>query len=339
MQKFEAACNQLKQGSETARPYADLAKVYMYEARVTGEHPYYFPAAIDALDHGLKSNDGDLELLMLKTSVLLSLHQFAEARELAIDLCAKMPRVAPVFGMLCDANVELGNYEEAVRAADSMISIRPGLESYARVSHLREIYGDMQGALDAMKMAVQAGLPGTEDAAWTRTTYGNLLINAGRMGEAEQQFHIARMERLNYPFALAGIARIRHAQKNYDAAMRILDSAFAKVPEVSFVEEMAEIEAERGNRAEVIKLLARIETMLDEDEAAGHANHGDRALIYAKHNYKLSETKQHHSAVHPCLYIDAQWTSSKRKGIHHQGAAFEHCQPRYPCLCHPHCSE
>ena len=50
--------------------------------------------------------------------------------------------------------------------ADKMVSIRPDLRSYSRISYLREIHGDMPGAIEAMKMAIQAGYPGYEDRAW-----------------------------------------------------------------------------------------------------------------------------------------------------------------------------
>ena len=50
-----------------------------------------------------------------------------------------------------------GNYEEALKNADQMASIRPDLRSYSRVSYMREIHGDRDGAKQAMKMAGDAG--------------------------------------------------------------------------------------------------------------------------------------------------------------------------------------
>ncbi|MBS1560953.1 MAG: hypothetical protein JSS89_05065 [Bacteroidetes bacterium] len=291
--KYAAAVAMLKERPSDVKAYAALATIYMTEARITGEHPYYYPVALNAIDHGLMQHAHDEELLMLKTSVLLSLHHFAEARALATDLITRAPNAAPVYGMLVDANVELGYYDQAIRAADKMMSIRPGLESYARVSHLREIHGDTLGALEAMKMAVQAGMPGTDDAAWTRTTYGSLLFAMGKHAEAEEQFQLARLERYNYPFALAGLARLRRASHNYDAARALLDTAIAMIPEVSFMEEKAGIAADQGNKAEEMALLAEIERMLDEDEAAGHKNDAERAMIYARHGYKLDDARRH----------------------------------------------
>lgn len=291
--KYADALAKIKQSPNAPENYSALAKVYMYEARVTGEHPYYYPAALAALEQAIERDKKNTEALTLKTSVLLSLHRFAEARVLAQQLTVDVAGSSAAYGMLCDANVELGYYADAVKAADRMMAMRPGLEAYARVSYLREIHGDNDGAIDAMRMAVKAGLPGTEDAAWTRTTFGNLLYHQGKIAEAEEQYQLARLERIDYPFALAGIASIRQCEQNYDEAMQLLDAAQKMVPEVSFVEMKAEIEQARGNTAGVTSLLATIDTMMNEDEQAGHVNHSDRALLYARFNYKSEAALEH----------------------------------------------
>ncbi|MBK9247798.1 MAG: tetratricopeptide repeat protein [Ignavibacteria bacterium] len=291
--KYVDVTSKIKLAPDDIKSYCALAKVFMYEARVTGEHPYYYPAALACLDEAISKDKENPEALILKTSVLLSLHHFSEAKELAQRISNSTKGTAAVYGMLCDANVELGNYTEAVQAVDKMMNLRPGLEAYSRASYLREITGDNNGAIEAMKLAVQAGLPGTEDAAWTRVTLGNLFYHQGKIAEAEAQFLMARMERINYPFALAGLAMVYKTRHEFDAASALLDSAITMIPEVAFYEKKAEIEELRGNTTAVDSLLAAIEIMLDEDEQAGHINHADRALLYAKHSYKIDAAINH----------------------------------------------
>ncbi|MFN8359941.1 MAG: tetratricopeptide repeat protein [Candidatus Kapaibacterium sp.] len=291
--KYADAVASIKNKPEEIKPYCALAKVFMYEARVTGEHPYYYPAALACLDEAIAKDKEHPEALILKTSVLLSLHHFGEAKELAQHISNTSIGAASVYGMLCDANVELGNYTEAVQAVDKMMNLRPGLEAYARASYLREITGDTEGAVEAMKLAVQAGLPGTEDAAWTRITLGNLFYHQGNIAEAEAQYSMARMERINYPFALAGLAMIHKTRHEFDAASALLDSAITMIPEVAFYEKKVDVEAERGNRKAVDSLLTIIRTMLDEDEHAGHINHAERAILYAKHSYRNEDALMH----------------------------------------------
>ncbi len=291
--KYEEVTKKIKLAPDDIKSYCALAKVFMYEARVTGEHPYYYPAALACLDEAIAKDKENPEALILKTSVLLSLHHFTEAKEIATRISSTTKASAAVYGMLCDANVELGNYTEAVQSVDKMMNLRPGLEAYSRASYLREITGDNNGAIEAMKLAVQAGLPGTEDAAWTRVTLGNLFYHQGKIDEAEAQYSMARMERINYPFALAGLAMVHKTRHEFDAASALLDSAITMIPEVAFYEKKAEVEELRGNTKAVDSLLAVIEIMLDEDEQAGHINHSDRAILYAKHSYKIDEAIKH----------------------------------------------
>lgn len=291
--KYNDATAKIKANPAEIKSYCALAKVFMYEAKVTGEHPYYYPAAMACLEEAISKDKQNPEALILKTSVLLSLHHFSEAKELAQQISNSSIGAAAVYGMLCDANVELGNYDEAVRNVDMMMSLRPGLEAYARASYLREITGDNDGAIEAMKMAVQAGLPGTEDAAWTRVTLGNLYYHQGKISEAEDQYLIARLERKNYPFAIAGLANVYKSQQRYDEAALLLDTALTMIPEVAFLERKTEIEQELGNKKAVDSLLTIIQTMMDEDEQAGHINHAERAIVYSKHNYKNDEALKH----------------------------------------------
>jgi len=63
--------------------------------------------------------------------------------------------------------VEMGNYTAAVENSDKMVSIRPDIRSYSRISYLREIYGDYPGSIEAMKMAVGAAYR-DEATEWSR---------------------------------------------------------------------------------------------------------------------------------------------------------------------------
>ena len=60
------------------------------------------------------------------------------------------------YGVIGDAHVELGNYDEAFDAFDRMMALRPGAPSYARVAYARELQGNLTGAIEAMKLAASA---------------------------------------------------------------------------------------------------------------------------------------------------------------------------------------
>lgn len=283
---FRAA---LKDDPGNLKALVGLAQVFMYEARVTGDHPYYYPAADGLLDRAITAHPNDYQAVISKASVLLSLHHFTQALTMAEKAVALAPQAAAGYGALVDANVELGHYEAAVKAADKMVSVRPDLKSYSRVSYLREIYGDTQGAIEGMKLAVGAGAPGSEEKAWSQTALGNLYLGAGKLEAAEREFRMTALERNNYPFALAGLARLYAAQGKADSAVLLLDKAVGMVAEFSFVELKAEIYRAAGNDRAADSLVAEVEKMLGEDEASGHHVDRELALLYAAHGIKMDE--------------------------------------------------
>lgn len=280
-----------------------LALAYMQEARITGEHPYYYPAALDLLEEVLDDTDEKDDLhyqaTMAKASVMLSLHHFKEALEIGEEAAKKNPNHAELFGVLCDANVELGHYDKAIEAADKMVALKPDLRSYSRVSYLREIYGDLEGAIDAMKLAVSAGFPGLEQTAWTRVTLGKLYEKKGDLANAKLQYEIALEETHHYAFAVAGLARIEAYNKHYKEAITLYEKAADIIPEFSFTEEMAGVYLSMGQKEKGLELAKSVVPMLQEDEEAGHfvdlemanlyvkmLNDNERALEYAQKEYK-----------------------------------------------------
>lgn len=274
-------------------PRLKLAELFIQEARVTGEHPHYYPAALQMLDNALSRipqenpaalNIGQKDLLFralaAKAGVQLSLHDFSNALQTAQQAVVLNPYNAQIYGALVDAHVELGQYAKAVEMADKMVSIRPDLRSYSRVSYLREIHGQVDGAIEALNMAISAGVPGQEATAWARLTLGKLYQNGGDWKNAEMQYRIILIERPDYPFALAGLAEVEMQQKRYAAAEELLNKACAIIPEVGYYEQMAELYRATGRQSEYEALLPQIRAMMQEDMDKGHNMSLELAAFY-----------------------------------------------------------
>lgn len=259
-----------------------IAVIYMSEARITGEHPYYYPAILNILDGVLELDRKNFEAHVYKASVKMSQHLFAGAKEIAEKARIINPDNAYIYGVLVDANVELGNYEEAVRMSDKMQAIKPSLESYSRASYLREIYGDYPGAIEAMKMAVQAGLPGSEPFCWSKKTLAHLYEKTGNWTEAERQYKDILITRPSYAFALEGLARIEKNRKNYPEALKLLEQAVVIMPEFSFHEEMADIYELQGEHKKASNKYLEVINMLKADEKSGHTVALEMCRIYTK---------------------------------------------------------
>lgn len=273
------------------KPRLQLATIYIAEARITGEHPYYYPAIHKILDGVLLIDPKSFEATVFKASVDLSQHQFAAAREMGEKAKTINPSNAYVYGILVDANVELGQYQEAIAASDKMQALKPSLEAYSRASYLREIFGDYKGAIEAMKLAVEAGLPGSEPQCWSRNILGELYLKTGELTKAEEQFDANLALRPSYAFAMAGLAKIEHQRKNDARALQLLDSAAAILPEFSFHELMGDIYAERGEQQKASTKYAEVKTMLDQDAASGHRVSLEMAKLSVKENQLDSAEK------------------------------------------------
>ncbi len=288
-EQYDASLAALKTNPQDVEALVKIAQIFAYEARVTGDHPYYYPAAEKVINHALSIDPQHYEATLTKAALLLALHRFEEALQTAESAVALAPNAAAPYGALVDAHVELGNLEEAVKAADRMMSIRPDLKSYARVSYLRELHGDMEGAIEVMRLAVNAGAPGSEEKAWARKTLGDILHSQDRLDEAEAEYLMTIAERDRYPFALAALAQVMAERGDADSALALLDEAIALVPEFSFVQMKADIHRMAGRDRQADSLVRVVTTMLAEDEASGHSMNLEMARLYASHDTNLDE--------------------------------------------------
>ncbi|MDB5263936.1 MAG: hypothetical protein JWQ14_3219 [Adhaeribacter sp.] len=261
-----------------------LAFAYMQEARITGEHPYYYPAALtlinDILDQKPANPEMMYEATVAKASIQLSLHQFGPALTTAQAALPYNTHNASVYGVLCDANVELGNYEEAIKMADQMTALRPDLKSYSRISYLREIHGDLPGAIEAMEQAAAAGYPGLEQTAWTRVTLGSLYEKNGDLQKAAAVYQRALDEYPKYAFALGGLGRLAEKKGNHREAIRLFTEAANTLPEFSFQEELVRLYQQQGEKIKANKVMEELISGMEEDQEAGHLVDLELANIY-----------------------------------------------------------
>ncbi|HZV43171.1 MAG TPA: tetratricopeptide repeat protein [Saprospiraceae bacterium] len=280
---YTSAVAKIKSNPKDLESRLSLAEILMQEARISGEHGYYYPAALTVIDEVLEEHpdaNARYRALLNKGSVLLSLHQFQEAKKIGEEALALNSHSANAYGVVIDANVETGQYEKAVEYADKMVSIRPDLRSYSRVSYLREIYGQVQGAIDAMKLAVAAGYPGTEQTEWARLTLGSLYERYGKADSALLQYELSLSYRPNYPFAIGAMASHFALQGNYHLADSLNQVAMNLIPEVSFFVHQAKWDKTRGYTDKVKSGSKTIISMMADDEKAGHKMGLELSKVY-----------------------------------------------------------
>ena len=124
-----------------AAPRVALAGEYLQRVRETGDAAFY--ARAETLLRGVLARDPDnADALVALGGLALSRHDFRGGLALARRADAGLSAL-PVE---VDALVELGRYGEARRTLQRLANLKPNLSTYARVSYLRELHGDLRGA-------------------------------------------------------------------------------------------------------------------------------------------------------------------------------------------------
>lgn len=281
---YKAAKESLQNNPGDLQQYIKLASVFIAEGRVTGNSGYYDEAALKMIHEVEQSNTPNKDIVLqahsLKASVLLNLHQFQLAYDEARKGLALNPYYSGIYASLIDASVELGKYAEAVGYCDKMLAIRPDLRSYSRASYLRQIHGQWRGAIEAMQMAVEAGVPGEESTEWARTTLGDLYLMYGNIDSAAIVYRSSLVYRPGYAYALAGMGRVEKSKKNYDAAIAYTESAIKAMSQGTFVEQLASLYELKGDKAKAKQVSARLVALIEEGQRE------KPAMPEAKHNAK-----------------------------------------------------
>ncbi len=258
---IDGLLDKIRRNPEDNKAKLQLAMAYIQQSRITGDHAYYDDASLILLNEVLEKDPKNFDALCGKTTVLLSQHHFTEGLASAQNLVGKYPDAAFGYGLLVDANVELGNYEQAVIFADKLMSIRPDLRSYSRVSYLREIHGDYDGAKEAMNLAVKSGSIGLEQTEWCRVQLGKLYEITGDLENATKHYQMAVAARENYPFAQAGLARVARLKGEGIEGVLLLEKANKAIIEPSLYDDLSDayfVQNQRAKANEAAKTLIKM---------------------------------------------------------------------------------
>lgn len=267
-----------------ATAWSELALALARRARETAD-PGFYQQAEDAVQRSLALAPDNVEALKARAWALLGQHRFAEARDLARAINKRVPDDVFVYGLLTDAHAELGEYDEAERACQWMLDLRPGnVPALTRAAYLRELFGDLPGALDLMEKAFGQTAPAeVEDLAWIATQIGHLHLLAGKTPAAERSLQRALELFPDYHYALAGLARVRTAQGRHREAAALLQKRFDAAPHAENLFDLAAALSRAGRTLEARAAFARFEReAVQESLGPDNANH-ELVFYYLDH--------------------------------------------------------
>ena len=269
-----------------------LGTAYVQRAVQTGDAASYAQAR-DALDRAERLAPGAVETTVARGVLALSLHAFPEALDLGEQALQQRPGNATVLGLVVDAQIELGRYDDAAATLQTMLDRDPGLPALARTSYQRELTGDLDGAVEAMRAAVGSAADGA-DAAAVSVLLGDLLLQQSQPDDADAAYAAALREAPTLAAARVGAARVQALRGDLDGAVAALDQLSQEQPTIGGLVLLAELQRELGDAdavgdtAEVVRAVARLQEqagqVVDLEMALFEADFGEpaRALELAR---------------------------------------------------------
>jgi len=268
---------ELRASPHNVKALDTLGLAYQQRVRETGDAGYYGKAD-GILREALRLSPRDLIATAGLGQLALSRHRFREALAYGIRARGLSPTTAGVYGVIGDAELELGRYRAAFAAFDRMASLKPSVASYARISYARELLGRPAAAERAMQLAASAAVGEKEASSWTHVQLGLLYLGHAQPDRALRELRVALALDPRYYVALDGMAQVQAALGRPHRAIGYARAAVDRVPlpaQVALLGDLYAATGQRGLARRQYGLIAVIEKLL---AANGVRNDLDIAL-------------------------------------------------------------
>jgi tetratricopeptide (TPR) repeat protein len=284
-----------------------------------------YSEADEALGRALQVSPDNFEARKAQVCVLLGRHEFARARELAVVLNKRIPDDVMVYGLLVDANAALGNYSEAENAAQWMLNLRPGnTPAFLHAADLREVFGEQEGAIQLLKIVLDA-TPATDMDARVHvlTRMAHVSLETGNLASAESISERALSLQPEDPRALLVLAEVRRLQGKPSDSVQLLRQSYKSLPQTKTLYALAEAMEAAAMKNEAKSTFAEFERQATSESS--NADNANRELIlyYADHANNSSKAlqigEQEVSRRHDVYTLDAYAWALCKNGRYVEG--------------------
>nr|WP_274565223.1 tetratricopeptide repeat protein [Streptomyces spiramyceticus] len=304
VQGIDALHEHLQGQPKDATGWATLGAAYVEQARTSGD-PTRYPQAEKAFGRSLKlrppgENDA---ALAGRAALAAARHDF----EAALRQSDRALRVNPYSERaLCsrvDALVELGRYDEALRAVELADRRRPGIPVFTRYAYVLELRGDAKGARQVLLRALDSAFT-PADVAYVATSLGQLAWSQGQYRRAQGHYATAVRADPQYVPALEGRGRAYAAQGETKRALSDLQEVVRRYPLPGQLAALGELHEAAGQRKQAEEQYRLVGTWTRLARANGVATDLESALIEADHGDAAQALKS----------ARAEW--SRRETVH-----------------------
>ncbi|MFC8826322.1 tetratricopeptide repeat protein [Streptomyces sp. NPDC057137] len=232
--------------------WAALAGAEIEQARTTMD-----AARLEAADRALRRSlaldrTGNYAADVGRGQLANARHQFAQGREHGLRATRMAPDRPDGYAVLADAEIQLGHYQAARAAAQRLLDLAPASGAYSRAAYDLETNGRPADAAIALKRAVDSAST-TGERAFAQTRLGDLAWSRGELDRAAKHYRYALSTEPDYPYAVAGTARVLAARGEPDKALDAYERLAARTPLPQFLLEAVELRASMSKASKAAK--------------------------------------------------------------------------------------
>ena len=309
--------------------WAALGATYVAQARLTAD-PSYYPKADGAFAESIKVEPvGNALALTGLATLAAARHDFVGAEKLARQSKAINAYGAVNQGVLSDALIEQGRYDEAEVELQKMLDLKPGVPSLTRGSYYFELRGDNKDATAVLNRAASIAYS-PSDAAYALYYLGELAFNSGDLATAAKHYAAGLVRDPAYLPLVEGRAKVEAGQGRTAAAIRDYATVVARLPQPSYVIEYGDLLQSLGRSKAAAaqyavvgaeeELFIAAGVNVDLELALFDADHGHpaAALTAAKAEWDKRHSIQVEDAYAWALHVNGRDTEAL---VHARGAA------------------
>ncbi len=287
-QALGVALAKVQEKNQVAGRWVVLGDVLAQVLRDTADEHYY-DLAEAAYEYALRLDPKNVDAMTGMAWVTGGRHIFDQSRNWANRSLALDDTNAAAYGILGDADVELGDYEAAYTHYQKMMDLKPDLSSWSRGAHLLYLTGDTKKGMWLLEKAIKAGAPFAENTAWCRAKLAMMLFNQGALLPAAQNLENPLKAGSKNAHVLLAAGRIAAARGDFSAAEKHYRMILEAGPNHFAFVELGDVLATTARKAEAEKCYEQAEELDKAQTARAGHTHMAMAKFYADHDRKLIE--------------------------------------------------
>lgn len=272
--------------------YTKLGASYIQKGREVGGMKPYLKAE-EVLKKSIELYPDGYAAYIYLGQVSSYTHDFQKTIEYAKKAIELKPEKSTPYGVLGDAYIELGMYEEAAKAYEIASIISPGFYSWSRIAQMKDLRGDTEGAIEVMKDAIELALRDDlpeENRAWANVMLGSFYYKIGDMEKAEKSYQEALRSFKDHYLAIEHLAEVYAARGSYEQAARLYEKALRINPKPHFYLELGKLYEKLGSPQKSEKLYRKAKERYKDYAESGIRGHSrELVLFYTDRNINLDK--------------------------------------------------